>query len=79
MSFKPVQTRKFKQFLKNKGLKHLRSEGDHELWDYPDGKKLLRPITFIGCDKEIPAFHIRTNLVTLDMTYAEFEKELAQL
>lgn len=76
MTYKPISTKKFKKFLKKKGLKHLRSRGDHEIWDYPNKSKLLRPITFIGCEKEIPALHINTNLKTLDMTYPEFEKEL---
>jgi len=72
MTYKPIPTKKFKKFLKKLGLRHLRDNGDHEIWDYPDGSSLLRPVTIIGCEKEIPAFHIDTNLKTLNMTYEEF-------
>ncbi len=77
MTFKPISTKKFKKFLKNKGLKLVRIHGDHEVWDYPDDNfSLLRPVTFIGCEKEIPAFHITTNLKTLGISYYDFIKEL---
>ena len=79
MTFKPIPTKKFKKFLRKKGLKRLRYHGDHEIWDYPKDSNLLRPITFIGCDKDIPALHIETNLKTLDMTYKEFIKDLDKL
>lgn len=77
MTYKPIPTKKFKKFLKSKGLKHVRNNGDHEIWDYPDkNNTLLRPITIIGCDKEIPAFHITTNLKTLGISYSDFIKEI---
>ena len=76
MTYKPVPTKKFRKFLRERGLRHIRSHGDHEIWDYPNNSKLLRPITFIGCEKEIPSFHIRTNLKTLDVSYDEFIKEI---
>jgi hypothetical protein len=75
MGFKPIPTKKFKKYLKSKGLKHLRDKGDHEIWDNPD-EPLIRPVTFIGCDKEIPSLHIKTNLETLGISYDEFEKEI---
>jgi hypothetical protein len=78
MSYKPIQTKKFKKFLKNRGLVYIRNHGDHEIWDYLDNSILLKPVTFIGCDKEIPAFHIRTNLKTLNIKYSEFEKEISK-
>jgi hypothetical protein len=74
MTFKPIPTKKFKQFLRKKGLEHLRTKGDHEIWDYPENSPLLRPVTFIGND--IPSLHIKTNLITLGMTYDEFLREL---
>lgn len=77
MTYKPIQTKKFKRFLKKKGLKHIRDHGDHEIWDFQNNNtKLLRPITFIGCDKEIPALHINTNLKTLGISYIDFLKEI---
>jgi len=55
----------------------VRIHGDHEIWDYPnDNFFLLRPVTFIGCDKEIPALHIMTNLKTLGISYSDFIKEI---
>ena len=78
MSHKPIKIKKFKKYLKNKGLIYIRTEGDHEIWDYPDDT-LLRPIVFIGCDKEIPAFHIRKNMLTLGISYSEFLKEISEL
>ncbi|MBN2350351.1 MAG: hypothetical protein JXJ22_16045 [Bacteroidales bacterium] len=79
MTYKPVPTKKFKKFLRKKGLRHQRTHGDHEIWDYPGNSPLLRPVTFIGCEKEIPALHIQTNLKTMDMDYAEFVKEISKL
>jgi len=79
MSYKPIPTKKFKKYLKYKGLKHLRSEGDHEIWDFPNDNRLFRPVTFIGCEKEIPALHIKTNLKTLGISYSDFENEIASL
>jgi len=78
MSFKPVPTKKFKKFLKEKGLVCIRTSGDHEYWDRPDDS-LPRPITIIGCDKEIPAFHIKTNLKNLGIDYSDFEEEISKL
>ncbi|NJK86868.1 MAG: hypothetical protein HC906_13730 [Bacteroidales bacterium] len=48
---------------------HVRSKGDHEIWDYPENSTLLRPVTFIGCEKEISILHIQTNLRTLGISY----------
>jgi predicted RNA binding protein YcfA (HicA-like mRNA interferase family) len=76
MTFKPVPTKKFKKVLKKLGLKHIRDHGDHEIWDYPEDGKLLRPVTIIGCDKTIPALHIQTNLKTLGLSYKEFQDKL---
>jgi hypothetical protein len=79
MTYKPVPTKKFVQFLKEIGLEHLRSKGDHEIWDYPENSSLLRPVTFISKDKTVPALHVDTNLKTLGMTYKEFNKILSRL
>ena len=76
MVYKPVPTKKFKKFLKNKGLRLQRTKGDHEIWDYPGKSSLLRPVTFIGCDKTIPPLHIKTNLDTLGITYKEFNNQI---
>jgi hypothetical protein len=77
MSYKPIPTKTFKRFLRKKGLKHLRNNGDHEIWDYPEDNLLLRPISIIGCDKEIPAFYIGKSLKTLNIKYEDFLKEIS--
>ena len=59
MPFKPIPTKLFKKFLRKKGLKLQRTHGDHEIWDYPIDSPLLRPVTFIGYEKEIPPLHIK--------------------
>jgi uncharacterized protein YllA (UPF0747 family) len=76
MTYKPIPTKKFKKFLKQRGLKHIRNQGDHEIWDFPKDSQLLRPITIVGCEKEIPALHIQTNLKTLNISYEDFIKEI---
>jgi len=71
-----IKTMDFKKFLKSEGLKYYRTEGSHEIW----GKlELTRPITFRGSKKEIPAFHIRTNLRTLGISVGDFLKKIKKL
>jgi hypothetical protein len=76
MTYKPIPTKKFKKFFKQRGLKQIRNHGDHEIWDFPKDSQLLRPITIVGYEKEIPAFHIQTNLKTLNISYEDFIKEI---
>ncbi|MFC0876943.1 hypothetical protein ACE01N_10120 [Saccharicrinis sp. FJH2] len=76
MTYKPIPTKKFKKFLKKRGLKHIRDNGDHEIWDFPNDKQLLRPVTIIGCEKEIPPLHIKTNLLNMGIEYDDFLNEL---
>jgi hypothetical protein len=78
MSYKPVPTKKFKKFLKNHDLELKRTEGDHEIWDKADDS-LLRPVTIIGCDKEVPALHIKTTLKNMGIDPSDFENEISKL
>lgn len=75
---KPIQTKKFKKFLKSEGLVLKRTKGDHEIWDKENGS-LSRPVTFIGCEKEIPMFHIQTNLRTMNISGKDFEDKISKL
>ena len=43
---KPISKRLWIRFLKSKGLKHIRTEASHEVWDNPE-KPLLRPCTVV--------------------------------
>lgn len=79
MGYKTVPTSTFIKFLKYKGLVYKRTKGDHEIWDYPNGNCLLRPVTFIGKEKDIPNTHIKTNLKTLNISYTEFLKDINNL
>lgn len=51
MGFKPIPTAKWKKWLKSLGLEYKRTEGSHEVWDYPDDS-LLRPVVFRGPKKK---------------------------
>jgi len=64
--------------MKKKGLVFKRTKGSHDIWDYPDDS-LLRPVVIRSKDKEIPGGHIHTNLITLGISYDEFEKEIKLL
>ncbi len=78
MSFKPIPTAKWKKWLKSLGLEYKRTEGSHEIWDYPDDS-LLRPVVFRGAKNEIPGWHIHTNLQTLDIDYKTFQKQIQKV
>lgn len=72
MSYKPIQTKKFKKILKKLGLEHIRTEGSHEIWDLKEGA-LERPVTIRGHLKEVPPLHIETSLENIGMSKKEFE------
>lgn len=78
MPFKPIPLKVWIKFLKYLGLVELpESSGtSHCQWNYPPGdpRRLNRPITFRKSSKDIPGFHIKTNLTTLSMTWDDMEK-----
>ncbi len=75
MPHKPVSTKIFRKFLEHIHCNYV-SVGKHEKWDRDD---LLRPIIFRPSYKEIPADHIKTNLVTLGMTREQFDEIIKTL
>lgn len=75
---KPIALSKFRKFLKAEGLIIIRTESSHEIWDYPD-RSLLRPITIDKNYSDVPLLHIHTNLKTLGINKADFEKKLKDL
>jgi predicted RNA binding protein YcfA (HicA-like mRNA interferase family) len=75
---RPVKTQTFRKFLTHIGLVFIRIQGDHEIWDRPD-VPLLRPVTFITNEKEVPPMHIKTNLKTIGMSLKEFYKIIQML
>ncbi len=56
----------------------MRTEASHEIWDMPDDA-LHRPVVFRSAKKEIPGFHVHTNLQTLGVDYKTFLKEIQKL
>ena len=78
MGFKPIPLAKWKKWLKLHGLVYMRTEASHEIWDRPDDA-LHRPIVFRSAKKEIPGFHVHTNLQTLGVDYKTFLKEIQNL
>lgn len=60
-----LDLRMWKKFLKFHNLKHIRTEGGHEIWDYEDDS-LPRPVVF-SKNKEIGIFQMGTNLQTLGL------------
>lgn len=41
--FQNISPEMFRKFLEHKGLKHLRTKGDHEMWSKAE---MLRPVVF---------------------------------
>lgn len=69
--FRPIKTAVFIKFLEHKGCYPLKdSGGSHSYWKRPH---LPRRITIRKKDKEIPAFHVKTNLKTLGLRFEELE------
>jgi predicted RNA binding protein YcfA (HicA-like mRNA interferase family) len=82
MGIKQIPTRLFIKYLKSLGLVYVRTKGDHDIWNYPDGHirgKLIRPVIFRGKDKDIPVDHIATNLKTLGISNAQFEQAIKEM
>jgi len=75
---KPLATKKWRAFLKQSGLVFERIQDNHEIWNKPDGS-LRRPIVFWHNKKEVPGFHIQTDLKTLGITAKEFRRILKQI
>jgi len=65
----PVPTKCWEAYLKSLGCNYDREDGTHHHWKCPN---CFGTITFWGHKKEIPRFHIRTNLRTLNKTNKQF-------
>lgn len=66
----PIQTAKFRKFLKKAGCTFNRIKGDHEIWTKPG---ITRDIVFIANEKEVPPFIIAQNLKTLNISVEEYK------
>ena len=75
---KPIPVKLWKEFLKSKGLKHIRTESSHEVWDIPE-KPLLRPCTVVPKHDMVPKLHIHTSLLNLGISQKQFDDEIKLL
>lgn len=64
-SIKNVSLSDFRSFLLKHGLKHIRTEGGHEVWC---GARLTRPVVFQTHIDPVPLFVIKSNLRTMGLT-----------
>ncbi len=74
-NYRPIKTRLFIKFLESCHCYRLpkKSGGSHFHWKRPG---LKRRITIREADKEIPPFHIKTNLETPNLKFEDLEKFL---
>ncbi len=81
MGIRQIPVKVFIQYLRNLGLVFIRTKGDHDIWNYPDGHprgKLMRPVVFRSKEKDVPVDHISTNLKTLGITNTQFEQAIKE-
>ena len=69
MGYKPIDTKCWIKFLTHQGFKRDRIKGSHYIWK----KKGYRPIPVWENEKQIPAMHIKTSSVTLNVTIEYIE------
>ncbi|MET4083444.1 hypothetical protein ABIB40_003416 [Pedobacter sp. UYP30] len=67
--YRPVKTKCWIAFLKFKNCKHIRTTASHDQWQCPG---CFRNVVVREKDKEIPSFHINTNLDTMKIDKKEF-------
>ena len=75
---KSIPIKKYRKFLQHIGLKHIRTESSHEIYNYPE-TPLLRPVTVDANYSDVPMLHIHTSLKTIGMSKREFEKIIKTL
>ena len=66
---KNIPVKLFREFLVYKGLKHIRTNGGHEIWSK---KSLARPVIFQTHKNPIPEFIIKNNLRTMGCDTNDF-------
>lgn len=78
MGIKQIPTAKFIRWLESLGLRYERTKASHDHYNYPERhpKRLTRTVTVRTKFKDIPMFHIHTNLRTLGISKSDFEKQI---
>ena len=72
---RPIPVKCWIAFLTSLGCVEKSVNASHHKWSCPG---CLRSIIFRGAKKEIPRFHIRTNLKTLGVSNSDFNKWAAE-
>ena len=67
--YRPVKTKCWLEFLKSKNCKYNRTRASHDHWKCPG---CTRSIVHREKDKDIPSFHINSNLETMGIDKKEF-------
>jgi len=68
---RPIPTKCWINFLKSKGCSYISTEASHDKWKCPNCK---RSIIHREKDKDIPGFHIKSNLKTMGISREDFLK-----
>lgn len=68
----PVPTKCWEAYLTYLGCEFVKNDGTHHKWKCPQCLNCLRSIIFWGHKKEVPRFHILSNLKTMGKTNKEF-------
>lgn len=71
----PVKTKCWEKFLTHSGCIYKRTTASHHHWKCAGCR---RTITFQGAEKEIPRFHILTNLRTMNVSNDAFNDWAAE-
>ena len=72
---RPVQVKCWERFLESKGCKYKSTEASHDKWRCPG---CTRSIIHRSKDKDIPAFHINTNLKSMNISKDDFWKWVSE-
>lgn len=68
MTYKPLRTKCWENFLTHKGYKYNRTKGSHDIWTK---KGSPRSIPVWGDEKEVPSMHIQASCRTIGCTTDE--------
>ena len=63
-----ITPKQFRAFLIHKGLKHIRTNGGHEVWSRSD---MTRPVVIQTHESPIPEFVVLNNLKTINSSRQE--------
>lgn len=68
-NYRPIPTKCWEAFLLSLGCTYKSTEASHDKWRCPG---VNRSVIYRGAKKEVPFFHIATNLKTMGVTKEDF-------